>query len=134
MDTWFDTWGRGSFTMGDHSVINQRCRLDNRASLVIGNNVSVSSDVCILTADHDLHNPLLDGRKRPVSIGDYAFIGTRALVLPGVTIGKGAAVAAGAVVTKDVPAFAIVAGCPAKQIGTRSEPFEYELDYCRLFQ
>ncbi|HYU46029.1 MAG TPA: acyltransferase [Terriglobales bacterium] len=133
MDAWFDTKGKGSFVMGHHSVINQRCRLDNRGGLVIGDNVSISAEVCILTADHDVNSPKFTGRQRKVSIGDYAFIGTRALVLPGVTLGKGAVVAAGSVVTKDVPEYAIVAGSPAKQIGTRSEPFEYDVEYCRMF-
>ena len=133
MDAWFDTKGEGSFVMGHHSVVNQKCRLDNRGRLVIGNNVAIAADVCILTADHDLNASDFPGRHRQVSIGDHAFIGTRALLLPGVTIGQGAAVAAGSVVTKDVPEFAIVAGCPAKQIGKRNGPFAYEATYYRRF-
>jgi acetyltransferase-like isoleucine patch superfamily enzyme len=133
MDAWFDTKGKGSFVMGHHSVINQKCRLDNRGRLVIGDNVSISAEVCILTADHDLNAPDFAGRQRQVSIGDFAFIGTRALVLPGVSIGKGAAVAAGSIVTKDVPEYAIVAGCPAKQIGIRNGSFEYHAGYFRRF-
>lgn len=134
MDTWFDSKGRGSFVMGHHSVINQKCRLDNRGSITIGNNVSISAEVCILTADHDLQSPKFDGRARNVSIGDFVFIGTRAMVLPGVVVGRGAAIAACAVVTKDVPEFAIVAGCPARQIGRRNTPsFEYDAGYYRRF-
>lgn len=133
MDAWFDTKGKGSFIMGRNSVINQKCRLDNRGSIVIGNSVSISAEVCILTADHDLQSPEFVGRERAVSIGDYAFIGTRALLLPGVTIGRGAAVAAGAIVTKNVPERAIVAGCPANQIGTRSADFDYAPRYNPLF-
>jgi acetyltransferase-like isoleucine patch superfamily enzyme len=135
MDAWFDTKGKGSFVMGHHSVINRRCRLDNRGTIVIGNNVSISAEVCILTADHDLHSPACDGRERKVTIGDYAFIGTRALLLPGVTVGHGAAVGAGSVVTKDIPEFTIVAGCPAKPIGTRrARTFAYDAGYRRPFQ
>jgi acetyltransferase-like isoleucine patch superfamily enzyme len=134
MDAWFDTAGRGSLVMGHHSVINQKCRLDNRGSIIIGNNVAISAEVCILTADHDLQSPKFDGRTRQVSIGDFAFIGTRALLLPGVAVGKGAAIAAGAIVTKDVPDFAIVAGCPAKEIGRRNaSSFEYDAGYYRRF-
>jgi maltose O-acetyltransferase len=134
MNAWFDTKGKGSFTLGEHSVINQNCRLDNRGAITIGNNVSISAEVCILTADHDLQSPDYFGSERGVSIDDYAFIGTRALILPGVNIGRGAAVGAGAVVTKDVPEYAIVAGCPAKQIGERRvQALKYSLDYCRLF-
>ena len=134
MDAWFDTKGKGAFVMGHHSVINQKCRLDNRGSIAIGNNVAISAEVCILTADHDMKSPKFTGRERQVSIGDYVFIGTRALIMPGVTVGKGAAIGAGSVVTKDVPEFAIVAGCPAKQVGERYGRFEYTAAYCRLFQ
>jgi carbonic anhydrase/acetyltransferase-like protein (isoleucine patch superfamily) len=133
MDAWFDTKGKGSFVMGRNSVINQKCRLDNRGSIVIGDNVSISAEVCILTADHDLQSPTFMGRTSRVTIGDFAFVGTRAMLLPGVNVGKGAAIAAGAIVTKDVPERAIVAGCPAKQIGTRTSAFEYTAIYYRPF-
>jgi maltose O-acetyltransferase len=134
MDAWFDTKGRGSFVMGNHSVVNQKCRLDNRGRLVIGDNVAISSEVCILTADHDAKRADFAARLGQVTIGDYAFLGTRAMVLAGVSIGKGAIVAAGAIVTRDVPELAIVAGCPAKQIGTRNASFEYVGGYYRRFQ
>lgn len=133
MDAWFDTKGKGSFVMGHDSVINQKCRLDNRGSIAIGDNVAISAEVCILTADHDLRSPEFTGRVRQVSIGDFVFIGTRAVLLPGVTVGRCAAIGAGSVVTKDVPEYAIVAGCPAKQIGKRSGPFEYTASYYRRF-
>ena len=131
MCSWFDT--RGNLKIGHNSVINQKCRIDNRGNITIGNNVSISSEVCILTADHDLQSTEFNGRVRPVNIEDYVFIGTRAMILPGVTLGKGSAVAAGAVVTKDVPSFTIVAGVPAKSIGNRPKSFNYSCYYPRLF-
>lgn len=131
MGAWFQT--RHGFSMGSNSVINERCRLDNRGGLRIGRNVSISPEVCIVTADHDLQDPGFAGRLRPVVINDYAFVGTRATILPGVTIGEGAAVAAGAVVSGDVPPYTIVAGVPARPIGTRSRDLRYELCYRRLF-
>jgi maltose O-acetyltransferase len=67
-------------------------------------------------------------------IEDYVWIGTRATILPGVRIGQGAVVAAGAVVTNDVMAFSVVGGVPAKIIGKRSEGLLYSTYYCRLFQ
>jgi acetyltransferase-like isoleucine patch superfamily enzyme len=124
---------RGGFSLGQHSVINENCRLDNRGTLRIGNNASISAEVCILTADHDPRSAVFAGRNRAVMIGDYVFIGTRALILPGVKIGAGAFVAAGAIVTKDVEPFTVVAGNPARAIGERPTELSYELDYGRLF-
>lgn len=131
MGAWFDTIKQ--FKIGKNSVINQKCRLDNRGSIAIGDNVSISSEVCILTADHDLQSYDLKGRCRPVNIEDYVFIGTRAMILPGVTLGKGSAIAAGAVVTKNVSPFTIVAGVPAKPIGKRQTNLQYHSRYRRLF-
>ncbi len=131
MDAWFDTKGR--FALGAHSSINRGCRLDNRGALTIGDNVSISNEVAILTADHDPSSPTFAGRKLPVAIEDHVFIGTRAMILPGVTIGQGAIVAAGALVTKSVEPFAIVAGVPARKIGERNRALDYQADYMRLF-
>jgi acetyltransferase-like isoleucine patch superfamily enzyme len=131
MGAWIDT--RSGFSMGEHSVVNENCRLDARGGLRIGNNVSISAEVCILTADHDLSSADFSSRCRPVVIGDRAFIGTRATILPGVNLGCGSVVAAGAMVTKDVPDFTVVAGVPAKVIGSRSSDLRYELSYRRPF-
>ena len=70
-----------------------------------------------------MYDPGFRAIAQPVIIEDYVFIGPRAIILPGVTLGKGAVVAAGAVVTKDVEPFSIVGGVPAKVIGER-EPKE----------
>ncbi len=123
---------RRHFRIGKNSVVNQNCRLDPRGELTIGDNVSISEEVVILTADHDTRSSSLEGRVRAVSIEDYVWIGTRAMILPGVSIGKGAIVAAGAVVTKSVSPLAIVAGVPAKVIGERQGVFDYETYYRRL--
>ncbi|WP_201323009.1 DapH/DapD/GlmU-related protein [Pseudanabaena sp. lw0831] len=131
MGAWFDS--RKNFKIGKNSIINQKCRLDNRGGLTIGDNVSISAEVCILTADHDLQSPLFTGRCRAVTIEDYVFVGTRSIVLPGVTLGKGCAVAAGAVVTKDVEPFTIVGGVPARHIANRNESLNYECHYPRSF-
>lgn len=131
MNAWIET--RGNFKMSHNSVINQKCRLDNRGQITIGSNVTISACSVILTGDHDLHDPLFRGRANPVVIGDYAFIGTRAIILPGVTIGFGAAVGAGSVVTHDVPERTIVAGSPARVIRMRDGDFNYTGSYCRYF-
>jgi maltose O-acetyltransferase len=111
------------------SVINRGCRLDSRGGLRIGKNVSISEEVCILTADHDPRSSDFRGRGRPVVIEDYVFIGTRAMILSGVTLHRGAVVAAGAVVSRDVKALDIVGGVPARSIGARNPELSYTADY-----
>jgi maltose O-acetyltransferase len=127
----FDT--RGNFRLGKSSTINERCHLDNRGGLTIGENVSISGETCILTADHDPYDPQFGGRNQPVVVEDYVFIGTRALILPGVTIGRGAVVGAGAVVSRNVAPLSVVAGSPAREIGRRDPNLNYKVDYRRLF-
>ena len=120
-------------TIGSNSVINAACRIDPRGKVVLGNNVSISEEVVILTADH---NDLFFDEKekeKSVTIHDYVWIGTRAMVLPGVTVGRGALVAAGSVVTKDVEPFAVVAGAPARKIKERERNIDYSASYKRLF-
>lgn len=131
MGAWFDC--KRNFIMGRESVINQNCRLDNRGGLVIGNRVSISAEVCILTADHDMRAPDMASRQRSVIIEDYVFIGTRAMILPGVKLGHGCAVAAGAVVTSDVLPGQIVAGIPARPIGVRASDLLYDPTYAPFF-
>jgi maltose O-acetyltransferase len=112
--------GQPGITIGRRTVINQQCCLDGRGGLSIGNNVDISPGVWILTDSHDMHDPFFREVLAPVTIGDHAWIGSRALILPGVTVGEGAVIAAGAVVTSNVAPFAVVAGVPARPIGTRS--------------
>jgi acetyltransferase-like isoleucine patch superfamily enzyme len=121
-------------TIGDHSIVGNDCFLDGRRTLAIGRNVNISGHVQIYTLEHDPQDPDFGVKGGAVIIRDRAYIGTRALILPGVTIGLGAVVAAGAVVTKDVPDYTIVGGVPAKPIGSRTENLRYELDYHLPFQ
>ena len=121
-------------TIGRNSVINRGCRLDTRGEIIIGQNVSISQQVVILTADHDADSQEFIGRKRKVVIEDLVWIGTNAMILPGVNIGMGAVVAAGALVTKNVESFSIVAGVPAKFIKMRRRDISYDTTYRRLFQ
>jgi len=117
--------------IGRASVVNEKCRLDPRGGITIGNNVAIAAQTIILTADHDLNAPDFRGRERPVVIEDFVFIGTRAMILPGVTLCRGAVVAAGAVVSRDVKALDIVGGVPARSIGTRNPALSYTTDYSR---
>jgi acetyltransferase-like isoleucine patch superfamily enzyme len=120
--------------IGYNSVVNSRCRLDNRGGISIGNSVSISSDVVILTADHDMNTPDFAGRTRGVIIEDYVWVGTHAIIMPGITIGIGAVVAAGSLVTKNVMPYQVVAGVPAKFIKERVKDLKYDPTYKRLFQ
>ena len=119
--------------IGTNTIINENCRLDTRGSIRIGNNVSVSAEVTILTADHDM-NDNMRGRQSPVVIHDYCWIGTQALILPGIELRKGVVVAAGSVVTRSVEMRDVVAGVPAKTLKKREESFNYNASYIRLFK
>jgi acetyltransferase-like isoleucine patch superfamily enzyme len=128
---WIDT--RKNMSIGKNTVINQKCRLDNRGGIEIADNVSISTEVHIITADHDVQDSMCKGRQGRVVINRLVFIGSRATILPGVTIGEGAVVAACACVTRDVPAYTVVAGVPAKVIKDRNRELNYETSYVRHF-
>jgi len=115
--------------IGAHSIINRDVLLDGRMGLSIGDNVSISEGVAIFTLEHDPHSADFANRGAAVQICDKVFIGARAIILPSVAIGEGAVVAAGAVVTRDVPPYTIVAGVPARPIGERCRELSYTLDY-----
>lgn len=113
--------------VGKYCNINKSCVLDGRGGLTIGNCVDIAQEVNIWTEQHDYNDPFFNSTEAPVIIEDYAWIASRATILPGVRIGRGAVVACGSIVTKDVPPLCIVAGVPAKQIGTRKDSFNYKL-------
>ncbi|MCR4329983.1 MAG: acyltransferase [Candidatus Roizmanbacteria bacterium] len=110
----------GGLHIGNDSIIGEFATLDTRGGLTIGNHVDIASGVMIYTSQHDIHSPTFSAIDSRVTIEDYVFVGPRAIILPGVTIGKGAIVAAGAVVTKNIEPFSIVGGVPAKLIGKRN--------------
>lgn len=92
----------------------------------IGNYVCINDGVVILSASHDVLDPLWQHKKAPIFIDDYAWIATNAILLPGVRIGKGAVVGAGAVVSKNIKDYEIVIGNPAKEISKkRTEVLNY---------
>lgn len=124
-----------NISIGEDTIIGEGIFLDGRAKLTIGNHVDIASQVLIYNSEHDLNAQDFHAVNEPVKIEDYVFIGPRAIILPGVKIGKGAIIAAGAVVTKDVADFAIVGGVPAKVIGERkNKDLYYKLGRARLFQ
>jgi acetyltransferase-like isoleucine patch superfamily enzyme len=114
----------GSLTVGDFAFIGRGCEIDVVESVTVGAHALLAPNVFITDHTHNHAKARrLDEqghRSAPVVIGDDAWIGAHAVVLAGVTIGRGGIVGAGAVVTKDVPPYAIVAGVPARVIGSRS--------------
>lgn len=104
-------------TIGERCWIQQCCTFFGRGGITIGNDVFIGPKVNLITINHD---PDPDNRSatygKPIVLEDKVWIGINATILPGVRVGYGAIVAAGAVVTKDVPPMAIVGGNPAKII------------------
>ncbi len=132
---WANFFDPGNIEIGSDTIIGDHAFLDGRAKLVIGNHVDIASGVMIYNSEHDLDSVEFKARTETVEISDYVFVGPRVTILPGVKVGNGAVVAAGAVVTKDVPDFAIVGGVPAKVIGERKNKNpNYKLGRPRLFQ
>jgi maltose O-acetyltransferase len=132
---WANFFEPSGISIGEDTIIGDHAFLDGRAPLSIGNHTDIASSVMIYNSEHDLESEDFSAKSAEVEIGDYVFIGPRATILPGVKIGKGSVVAAGAVVTKDVPEFTIVGGVPAKEIGERKNKNpHYILGRARLFQ
>ncbi len=125
--------GPGRLVVGEYSHVNPGCLIDYRGGLEIGSRVSISHRVMLITGGHDVQSPTFKEDHRPIKIGDYVWIGAGATVLRGVEIGEGAVVAAGAVVVKDVPPYAIVGGVPAKQIGERRKELDYRCYTTNIF-
>ncbi|MBL9157847.1 MAG: acyltransferase [Verrucomicrobiales bacterium] len=133
-------WNGGGIVVGSNCYIGDGTRIWSQASVRIGDDVLISHLVDIHDSDGhpiDVEDRILDGRailqgkgyhtptktlSAPVVIGDRVWIGFKASILKGVTIGEGAIVAAGAIVTKDVPPYTVVAGNPAVVIRELSKP------------
>lgn len=117
-------------SIGEGSVIGDKSILDGRFGIQIGKNVNFSTGVWLWTLQHDVNDSQFstDGQGAPIVIGDRAWLSCRTVVLPGVTIGEGSVIAAGAVVTKDTEPFSINGGIPSKKLGNRNKDLKYEFD------
>jgi len=121
--------------IGEDTKVGNNAFLDGRAQLKIGDHVDIASEVMIYNSEHNIEDPEFKAVEEFVKIKDYCFVGPRAIILPGVTVGRGSVIAAGAVVTKSVDDYQIVAGIPAVVIGTRkNKNLDYKLGRARLFQ
>jgi len=119
---------RGEMRIADGAWIGQQCFFHSAGGIIIGRNVGVGPGVKMLTSTHTeagretpiLHAPIATA---PIVVEDDADLGVGAIVMPGVTIGRGAQIGAGAVVTEDIPPYAVAAGVPAKALRMRpTEP------------
>ncbi len=114
------------FKCGKYTHINRNVIIDSRGGIEIGDCCSISFNCKLVTGRHNIRSPYFESTRKAILISDYVYMGVGAIVLAGVKIGRGAVVAAGAVVTKDVPDYAIVGGMPAKIIGFRDRDFRYK--------
>ena len=107
-----------SLIIGDNSGVGENCRIGSNSTL--GKNIMMAPDVIICAENHKYTKETFEGfERKPVTIDDNVWIGYRVIILPGVHVGKNAIIGAGAVVTKDVPPYAIVGGVPAKVLKMR---------------
>ena len=122
-----ETGEGGEISIGPNSTVHSRCQLmAYKGSIRIGEGVAIAHGCAFYPYDHGIElgrtirsQPIVS--RGAIEIGDEAWLGTGVIVLAGVRIGEGAVVAAGSVVTRNVPDNAIAAGVPARVIGTRSE-------------
>jgi acetyltransferase-like isoleucine patch superfamily enzyme len=122
-----EIWAPRGVRIGRNTSIGKDAIIDGRGGVIIGANVNISSQAAIWTMEHVVDDPEFDAHPAGVVVKDRAWLSFRATILPGVEVGEGAVVAAGAIVTRDVPAFTVVAGVPAREIGRRSRDLRYEL-------
>ena len=115
------TRGTKNLTIGNNCNILNETILDANGGIVIGNDVSISFRCNIISGGHNIQDPYFSSNRSPIFIHDHVWIGVGATVIRGVTIGEGAVVCAGAVVTKDVEPYTVVGGVPAKAIGQRNK-------------
>lgn len=116
--------------LGRRNILNFGTLIDGRKFPVeIGDDVSIGPEATVLTLGHHPQSPEFADLGGAVTIGSRAWVAYRAIILPGVNIGEGAIVAAGAVVSRDVEPYTIVAGSPARAVGKRNRELTYELDF-----
>jgi len=118
-----------SIHIGPNCIIGPFTTLDGRATLTIGRNVNIAGEVLTIGGHHEVDSPKAEGILGPVVIEDNAWIAMRATILPGVTVGEGAYVAAAALVNRDVEPYTLVGGVPARKIRDRNRDIQYTLQH-----
>ncbi|WP_010232527.1 acyltransferase [Gillisia marina] len=104
-----------NLTIGAHSFLG-KAELALHDQITLGKYVCINDGVKLLSGSHNINDPFWKLIKKPIIIHDYVWVATNAIILPGVTIGKGAVIGAGAVVSKDVAPFSVMVGNPAKPL------------------
>ncbi|EKD63209.1 MAG: acetyltransferase [uncultured bacterium] len=117
----------GNLEIGSDVCIGKNNFFQSRDKIKIGDHVNISGYSFFITGSHDINGTDFKSVYAPITIGNYAWICTNSMILPGVTIGDGAVVAAGSVVTKDVAPYTVVAGNPAVKIKDRPKNLNYKL-------
>lgn len=118
------------FTIGAFSFLG-KVKIALHDEVIIGNNVCINDGVVMLTGSHDIYDPLWRHKKAKITIDDYVWVGTEALILPGVHLGRGCVIGARAVVTKSVGVGEIVVGNPAKPL-TNKRSIEFNYNPCEF--
>ena len=113
-------WAPWNLTMGEHSCLADDVDCYCVAPVVLGRHATVSQYSYLCTASHDIDDPQMPMVAAPIVLGPDAWVAADAFIGPGVTIGNGAVVAARATVVRDVAAWSVVGGLPARQIGERT--------------
>jgi len=108
-------------TIGNDCIFLGDILFDSLGGINIGNDVTISFRAMLISGGHNVQHPFFEADHRPIVVKDHVWIGAGAIILRGVTIGEGAVVSAGAVVTKDVEPYTIVGGVPARKIGERTK-------------
>ncbi len=123
--------GRGRVQIGARSTFQMDCLIVGAGmdDLTIGDDVAIAYRVCLLMGSHDMFAPKFDGITGPITIEDHVFIGSGAMILLGVTLGEGAVVTAGSVVTKSVAPYTIVRGNPAQVVARRPKNLDYTAEH-----
>ena len=119
--------------IGNNTVIGRNCYLGG-GKLIIKNNVSITAQTYIFCSTHLTNSPTFECVSKDVTIEDYAWIGARAMIFPGVRIGNGSVLGAASIATKNIPDYSVYAGSPAKEVGKREKELIYKLRYFPCFQ
>lgn len=113
--------------LDDNVAIGWFVDLDARGGIIVDHDTNISSHTKFITGSHDINDSKFKADFKPINVGHHCWIGTGAIILHGVNIGDGAVVAAGAVVTKDIPPYEVWGGVPAKFMKKRNNNLIYEV-------